>query len=240
MLSRKTIYMPEIGEVLLVKNKLSRRISIKVKPSGIVSVSVPWRGNFSDAETFLVKKQEWLKEAIQKTNEFVKKQSAIFSVNKKNITLFHDLELKQVDSDQIHLHVADKIICVSFPLSMEVENEKVQSAIKKGIEFAMKHEAKRYLPLRLHELAQKYNLSYKRLTIRDPKTRWGSCSSDDNISLSLQLLRLPPYLIDYVILHELAHTVHKNHSREFWNFLETISIDARKMAREMKRYTTSL
>jgi len=116
----------------------------------------------------------------------------------------------------------------------------VQEAIKKGLDFAMKHEAKKYLHHRINELATMHDLHFKRLSIRDPKTRWGSCSGDNNINLSYQLMRLPAHLIDYVILHELAHTIHKNHGKDFWVFLEKISGNARKYAHEMKQYTTYL
>jgi hypothetical protein len=79
-----------------------------------------------------------------------------------------------------------------------------------------KKEAKTILTDRLNLLAQKYKFSYNRLFIRNQKTRWGSCSAKNNISLNMNLVRLPQKLQDYVILHELVHTKHKNHSKKFW------------------------
>ena len=76
-----------------------------------------------------------------------------------------------------------------------------------------------------------------KVKINNAKTRWGSCSIENNITLSLQLMRLPDYLIDYVILHELAHTKVKNHSIHFWDFLDSITDSkAKNLDKELKSF----
>ena len=85
-------------------------------------------------------------------------------------------------------------------------------------------------------LAEKYKFKYKNVAIKNAKTRWGSCSFINNINLSLHLMRLPDHLIDYVILHELVHTKIKNHSRDFWQLLDIVSGNAKKLDREVKEY----
>jgi predicted metal-dependent hydrolase len=97
-------------------------------------------------------------------------------------------------------------------------------------------EAKTVLTDRLNLLAQKYKFSYNRLYIRNQKTRWGSCSSKNNISLNMNLVRLPQKLQDYVIFHELVHTKHKNHSREFWKEMDSIVGDGKGLRKEMRGY----
>jgi predicted metal-dependent hydrolase len=72
--------------------------------------------------------------------------------------------------------------------------------------------------------------------VRSQKTRWGSCSFNNNISLNVKLTRLPQELIDYVILHELAHTRIKNHGREFWKMLDGLIGDAKKLDRRLREY----
>ena len=74
------------------------------------------------------------------------------------------------------------------------------------------------------------------LIIKNAKTRWGSCSSINNINLNLHLMRLSDELIDYVILHELVHTKIKNHQKEFWDLLNIVSGDAKGLDRELKKY----
>ena len=96
--------------------------------------------------------------------------------------------------------------------------------------------AKILLTKRLNFLAQKCGFSYNRLFIRNQKTRWGSCSSKNNISLNMNLIRLPQELQDYVILHELVHTKHKNHSKKFWVEIDRLAGDGRRLKRQMKQY----
>ena len=99
-----------------------------------------------------------------------------------------------------------------------------------------KKEAKTVLTERLNFLAQKYRFSYNRLFIRNQKTRWGSCSSKNNISLNINLIRLPQKLQDYVIIHELVHIRHKNHSKKFWAEMDRYVGDGKKLRKEMRKY----
>ncbi|MFA5451856.1 MAG: M48 family metallopeptidase [Dehalococcoidales bacterium] len=96
--------------------------------------------------------------------------------------------------------------------------------------------ATKLLTRRLEELAFKYGFSYNRVTIRNQKTRWGSCSANNNISLNVQLARLPQELADYVILHELVHTRIKNHSHAFWQELDRLVGSSKKFRAKMKNY----
>lgn len=90
---------------------------------------------------------------------------------------------------------------------------------------------------RLRELAAQHGFRYRNAGIRNQKTRWGSCSSGNNISLNIHLLNLPAHLRDYVILHELVHTEHKNHSKHFWTRLdEVVGGRSKAMRKEMKSY----
>ncbi len=98
------------------------------------------------------------------------------------------------------------------------------------------NKGKIYLINRLEQLSKKYNLKYNKVTIRNQKTRWGSCSKHNNISLNIQLLILPDRLIDYVILHELVHTIVKNHSFKFWDTLSKYEPNAKSMDFELKQY----
>jgi len=99
-----------------------------------------------------------------------------------------------------------------------------------------KEEARDKLGKRLSELAMEHNFQYNRVSIRNQRTRWGSCSSKDNISLNMKLLHLPNQLIDYILLHELVHTRVKNHSQDFWNELETVVPNARTVDKQLRDY----
>ena len=101
----------------------------------------------------------------------------------------------------------------------------------------LRAEAKRTLPRRVEELASRHGLRYGKVTIRATRSKWGSCTAKGNLSLSLFLMTLPEHLRDYVILHELAHTVHHNHSPRF-HALVDIMTDGREkeLARELRQY----
>ncbi len=96
--------------------------------------------------------------------------------------------------------------------------------------------ARKVLIDRLNLLAKKYGFTYNRVFIRNQKTRWGSCSTKNNINLNVNLVRLPDELIDYTILHELVHTRVKNHSRRFWDQMDMLLGDAKKIDKKLSAY----
>ncbi len=103
-----------------------------------------------------------------------------------------------------------------------------------------KSRAKRKLIRRLKYLALKHEFTYNRVFIRNQKTRWGSCSRKNNISLNMKIMRLPEELTDYVILHELAHIRFKNHSNGFWVELNRLVGNGKGMASRLREYEIGL
>jgi len=95
-------------------------------------------------------------------------------------------------------------------------------------------EAGKILTERLAAIARKHGYRYNRVSIRNQKTRWGSCSSRNNISLNMKLTLLPDELRDYIILHELVHTRVKNHGPDFWQEMLRVEPDAESLDRRMK------
>ncbi|MFA7289000.1 MAG: M48 family metallopeptidase [Melioribacteraceae bacterium] len=118
--------------------------------------------------------------------------------------------------------------------------EKDKTPVSDELLKLMRKEAKEYLPKRLRELAEKNNLQVNEIRLKNHKTKWGSCSSKNNINLNINLIRLPNRLIDYIIMHELAHTIHHNHSADFWKYLENIFPGAKLLDREMKGYRVGI
>jgi predicted metal-dependent hydrolase len=102
----------------------------------------------------------------------------------------------------------------------------------------LRKEAKATLPNRVRELAEQHGLRYGRVTIRCTRSKWGSCTAKGNLSLSLFLMTLPEHLRDYILLHELAHTVHLNHSREFHALVDQLTGGREKeLAKELRKYS---
>ena len=96
--------------------------------------------------------------------------------------------------------------------------------------------ARRLLVERLDELARRHDFKYNRAFVKNQKTLWGSCSAVNNINLNANLVRLPGELRDYVILHELVHTRHKNHGRAFWRALNRIVGNGKQLQRQLRQY----
>lgn len=103
-----------------------------------------------------------------------------------------------------------------------------------------RREAMQILVQRLDELAEKHGFQYNRVFIRNQKTRWGSCSAKNNISLNVKLVRLPEALMDYIIIHELVHTKVKNHSRKFYSELNRIVGNQKSLDNQLKEYGVGL
>ena len=119
-----------------------------------------------------------------------------------------------------------------------IEHE--HSSILENFTQINKAEASVKLVARLNELAKRYNFIYNKVSVRNQKTLWGSCTSRSNINLNMKLIKLPDELIDYVLLHELVHLRIKNHSRVFWSKLDSYVIDAKMLDKQLKKYRIGL
>jgi predicted metal-dependent hydrolase len=120
------------------------------------------------------------------------------------------------------------------------ENEKQQKALEDSFLDIDRADAEKRLKDRLAVLAKKHGLTYNKVSIRKQKTRWGSCSSNKNISLNIKLAALPEELIDYVIMHELVHTRVHDHSRKFWAMLDRYNGNAKEKAKKLKKHDSML
>lgn len=235
----KKIDLPEIGPVTFKKTGKSRRLTIKIKPKEGVIVTYPHFTTLETAEKFVQEKKSWILKHLNGIKKIEEKATQFdFGLDFK--TRQHSLKLSQALTDDIWIRVKNGIISVEFPLYLTPQDEVVKSAIKKGIEEAWRIEAHQHLPKRTEELARLHGFTFTSIGIRNSKTRWGSCSSKNSISLSLHLMRLPDYLIDHVILHELTHTIHKNHSDKFWNKLTEIDPNTAKYDKELNSYRITI
>lgn len=97
-----------------------------------------------------------------------------------------------------------------------------------------REEIKEKIAKRVQDYSLKMKVSYNRITVRNQKTRWGSCSSKGNLNFNYRLFYLPEELLDYVIVHELAHRRHMNHSGEFWREVEKYFPDYKACRKQLK------
>jgi hypothetical protein len=99
-----------------------------------------------------------------------------------------------------------------------------------------REDIKAWLTGRVERAAERYGFDYGRISVREQATRWGSCSSKNNISLNAKLAWLPDELVDYVIIHELMHTRIKDHSGNFWRAMDEVFGDAKAVDRRLRDY----
>lgn len=228
-----------IGEIKMIKsqNPRAKYINITIKPFDGVVVTIPRSATYREAEIFVNKKIGWIQKKVSKMQS-IEHNKTIFDEDTNFSTKYHKLQItRRQDADQrVRIDCRYGILNIKYPKDADVHSEDIQNIIRQAIEDVWRREANIYLKKRVQELATKYGFRYNRVTIKNTRSRWGSCSHQNNINLTLHLMYLPQHLQDYIILHELAHTVEKNHGPAFWALLDEILGDAKKTDKEMKKY----
>ncbi|MBE0571609.1 MAG: M48 family metallopeptidase [Ignavibacteriaceae bacterium] len=238
-MSEKIIHIDGVGKVLFKQSKRTRHISISIKPFACAKVTVPAGVDDEIAFRFVREKKHWINKHLARMKELEAMQTK-FDENSSYSTRHHKLHLRKTQRSGISVRLSKGKINVVYPNVINPDSKVLQQEIRKGIERALRLEAKQYLPAKVNELAEKFGFKFNKLTLKNIKSRWGSCSRKNNINLSIHLIRLPDHLIDYVILHELVHTVHHNHSATFWKMLNDITGGSKVLDDEFKKYRISI
>ena len=231
----KLVHIPEIGEVAITRRRQCKRLCISVNKRKEVKVSIPLRVSFNEGERFLFERIEWIKKSIVKIENQIPVQT-IINENFDFSTRSRKLKVFAKSDNKFRLVLTQNEILLSFPEETKVDSTIAQNAFKKLLIEGMRSEAKEYLPVRVAYLAALHGFKFANVRVKNASTRWGSCSFKNTINLNLNLIRLPDDLSDYIILHELAHTVQKNHGPKFWELLERVSGNAKGKAHQLKHY----
>ena len=223
-------------EIKLKKSFKAKNISIKIKPFEGILVTVPMLVSFKLAEYFVKTKIKWINKNLNKVQK--QEQSyTFFSANSSFKTRSHLVNITSTELSKNTVHIENTNVKVLISKKLSISSEENQLYIRNIILEIWRKEAKEYLPKRVKALAIDHDFNYQKLTIKNTKSRWGSCSFDNNINLSLHLMRISNELIDYVILHELVHTKVKNHSSKFWETLEKHCPNSKILDKELKKYS---
>jgi predicted metal-dependent hydrolase len=189
-------------------------------------------------------KRDWILSTLLRQRERENENSLISASNPVLKTLTGDI-LIELDPT----HQSSRGVQLSKPRMTKTDNNIIvkynKSHTKEEIidaaEEALRKKAKEYLPQRVALLAKKYRFRYNKVYIKKNRTNWGSCSSLGNINLNIHLMRLPEELCDYVIIHELAHLIHRNHGREFHNLLDNLTDGkGRTLSSTLRKYNPVL
>jgi hypothetical protein len=218
---QKSITVPGIGLVLITKKSNATRLKLRVHPQKGVLVTIPTNVNFNEGERFVLQNLNWLTDKLKSLSE--KKDDkmflpdSIFQTRKLNLR-FHPTANPGMKAT---LRNGDIVILYN-PEDTDFEEDAVQEFIKKFILKCLKIEGTDILLKRLSELSLQTGIKFRNASVGTAGTRLGSCSSRNDIILSARLMLLPNDLIDYIILHELSHVIHKNHSEKFHNQLNSL------------------
>ena len=145
----------------------------------------------------------------------------------------HTLRIEYADVEAPKKRFYQQNLIITLPLS-QAADPLDRSVVGPMVKTALTREAKAYLPRRLAYLSREFGFSYQKIRFGNQRGRWGSCSSKGTISLNVALMNLDRRIIDYVLIHELAHTKHMNHSADFWHTVEKCMPDYKQYKKELK------
>ena len=211
----------------------AKRLNMHITHQHGLKVVVPKNINLKQVVSFVAENKNWI--------EYTYRRLQIQSADETDIKLsFTKLELTALDqtwqlsyaqheTEYVELRrCAERELRIIGPLNHIIE-------IKKLLRKWLKQQAEIYLIPKLAALSQLHQLPYRDAKIRHSYTRWGSCSPEKTITLSTQLLFLSPNLVQHVMLHELCHLEHLNHSNKFWQLLAKLDHSAHDLKCQLKQ-----
>jgi predicted metal-dependent hydrolase len=217
--------LPEIGPVEIVRKRGQKSIKLKVTPSGVVQVSMPWLAPKYLAVNFALSKKDWILEQ--------QAESSFAPYNGMYLAKTLRLLIMQNSPNKRTKRIGGNVV-IYFDNEYDSSNAEHRAKITKLMHKALREEAERILLPRLRELADVYGFDFTSSSIKQLTGRWGSCDSKKHIVLNSFLVQLPIDYIDYVIFHELAHTQHLNHSPEFWETVHNVFPHYKKIRKQLK------
>ena len=232
-LTKSIMEHPQWGTIIVARNARARRIILRSRPDGI-HITAPTLATKSDIERAIA-------DCVPKL--MLKQQQGEVATIDSNYKYGNDnftFNIAEHDRSVFQLKHNGKDFTLLCPAGTDYYGTGMQKWLHKTFTQAISLRAKEMLPPRLKELAKEKGFTYNRCTVRNVHSRWGSCSAGGNISLSVSLMLLPDELIDYVLLHELCHTVEMNHSERFWALMDKVTAPAKAkdLRKKLKGYRT--
>ena len=224
---------PALGPIEIERVARARNIRISVR-KGRVRVAYPWFSSRERALQFLDTKLDWVRATLEKQQ----RTEAGRVIRPPFRTRQHELRVVPDEkATRATVRVTSDAITLRLPASADIANSEIQELINKGVTEALRREARELLPPMVEAASCRTGLDYRSITIRATRSKWGSCSSRNDLSLSVYLMLLPDHLIEYIIIHELCHTVHRNHSAAFHSLVDHhLGGREKELNRELKQY----
>jgi predicted metal-dependent hydrolase len=229
----KVVMLPGVGNVTFSQNRRSTRLRLSVRPDQKILVSFPPAVTFREAAGFVQKHKNWIHGQQLKISKKAEEKKIIFPI----VTKFHTVNI-QPGGEKFSVKQKKFEINIFFPSILDVDSPRIRDYVCSVLDAVYRWEARHYLPGRLAGLAAEHGFQPGRLSLRNNRSNWGSCSSGNRISLNIKLMKLPEHLIDFVLLHELVHTRIRNHGSGFKSMLDQLSGGKMKQfSAEIKGYS---
>jgi predicted metal-dependent hydrolase len=213
-----------------VRNPRARRYVLRLTRAGTVRVTIPRGGSRNEGRQMADRHLEWLEKQWRKRHE----------ETPRNDSWHHGTEVWfRGDLVRIEVMEGNSIRQVQVG-SLSLVVDPTPDDLRAAVERHFRVEALVALPPRTLELAALHGLTVNRVTVRDQRSRWGSCSRLGTISLNWRLVQMPPAVSDYIILHELAHLRVMNHSRKYWKLVEQLCPEFRAAEAWLKAHGREL
>lgn len=196
--------MPEIK----ITKSHRRTISMEVSPEGILHVKAPWFASNTHIQQFITQHQDWVDKHVTLAQKKPQREKHAYQ------------------NGETFWYLGDKVILTTGDYTtIEVKDGKL--LFPRGLVFRIQKEltdwyvrtARVVITQQVSSYAAQMQTNYKDLTFSDTKSQWGRCTQDNRLQFSWRLVMAPLLTLNYVVIHELAHTVEKNHSRAFWSIV---------------------
>lgn len=207
-----------------IKKKAMRSLRLRLKEKNKLEISVPWLTPTILIKKFLNDNAEW----ILKQNKKLSHKKVLSKINKISI-LGEDYVVETKKSMRDSLVVIDKKIFINYSNKAD---------IKKIIDKKMRVMALKIIKENVKRLAEKYDLNYKKVSVKNQSSRFGSCSHSGSLNFNWQIILFPITVFEHIILHELTHLTVKNHSKSFWELLGSYDSNWRENNRWLKKEGT--
>jgi predicted metal-dependent hydrolase len=227
------IYKYSSFEYRVIRKK-RKTIGIRITAEGEVIITSPFNVREEIILNIIKKKEKWITDKLQLFKNQVHSKDRTFKDGGSILYFgkFLTIEICHSEKDiskclSVYNFNKNAIEFLDEKVIVYINNNKYirDDIIRENIIKCYRLEAKRILEQRTSYYSKIINVNIKKITIKDQKTIWGSCSSRGNINYNYRLVMAPISIIDYVVVHELCHLIHMNHSKDYWKTVESILPD---------------
>jgi predicted metal-dependent hydrolase len=213
-----------------VRNRRARRYILRLRADGAARVTVPRGGSLAEAKRFAERNVVWLEQQLLR-QALRPTRPATWLAGTEILFRGERVRLEAgKDGAASLIQFGGEVVPIT----------EASGDLRPGIERHLRRLAARELPARVLELAALHRLPVRRVTVRNQRSRWGSCSRRGTISLNWRLVQTPPFVRDYLVLHELAHLKEMNHSQRFWSEVARLCPGFREAERWLKQHSSLL